>query len=328
VSSKIELGIWRVAVSSLETPTAIPVFCVFFSPFESAHTPTTLQRGISPFRRLFTQFDWSSRVWFDHQRSHLTNFFCFPSAEKSHRNSLHAGGVTWALERKSDFLFRLVCFRTTRIEIPLSSLSYGMRNLLLLSVACARIIDMWTILCSSGRVCELRNFFAWDFLGEWVAAWSWSLHGSFSIAALVFERKINWNSFRRGACEVRAVGDYMSQSFVRQLFVCFLLFWVFRLTSESVLFVFFFLIFFLCGERRVRLISESKDALAVYLLLAQVSRKRTLAWTNFVSKNQTLNFPGDFAAVNSYGFAHKVCVFFSRVVRSLLHSPPPRSWRQ
>jgi hypothetical protein len=77
VSSKIELGIWRVAVSSLETPTAIPVFCVFFSPFESAHTPNTLQRGISPFRCLFTQFDWSSRVWFDHQRSHLIKFFVY-----------------------------------------------------------------------------------------------------------------------------------------------------------------------------------------------------------------------------------------------------------
>jgi hypothetical protein len=85
-------------------------------------------------------------------------------------------------------------------------------------------------------------------LGEWVAAWSCSLHGSFSIAALVFERKINWNSFRRGICEVRAVGDYMLQSFVRQLFVFFSLFWVLPLTSESVLFVCFFFSFFFVGR--------------------------------------------------------------------------------
>jgi hypothetical protein len=42
------------------------------------------------------------------------------------------------------------------------------------------------------------------------------------------------------------------------------------------LFVFSFL-FSLWGEVGVRLIFESKDALAAYLLLAQVSRKRTRA---------------------------------------------------
>jgi hypothetical protein len=254
VSSKIDLGIWRVAVSSLETPTAIPVFCVFFSPFESAHTPTTLQRGISLQLSIYTVWliiesvVWSSALTLD-------QIFCLASAEKSHRNSLHAGSVTWALERKSDFFVWVGLFSHFQDRDPLVLIVIWYA-ISLVALSCMRqnnwlailLVIMWTILCSSGRICELRNFFAWDFLEEWVAAWSCSLHGSFSIAALVFERKINWNSFRRGAVKFAQLEIICYNLLLGNCLFFFLLFWVLPLTSESVLFVCFFFSFFFVGR--------------------------------------------------------------------------------